>query len=294
MTPFICTCIVTAGWLLADNSTGYPNGRLLIEPSELAQRLNDKDLIILDCRTQEKYRTGHIPQARWVDVSAWSKAFGNGSDTEGWAKRLGELGLRPDAEIVIYDDSKSVAAARVWWILRYWGFTNVRLLNGGWVAWQAANLPSSTQPTSAPAPTTVQLQPKREVLAVKDQVLECLSKPSCQIVDARSEDEFCGKTKLSKRGGAMPGAKHLEWSDLLDEKTHRFKSAEEIRRLFAKAGIDLDKPTVAHCQSGGRSSVMAFALELMGAKNVQNYYAGWAEWGNAEDTPIVTPPSGSK
>ena len=87
----------------------------------------------------------------------------------------------------------------------------------------------------------------------------------------------------------MPGAKHLEWSELLDQRTQRFKPAAELRVLLADAGIDLKRRTIAHCQSGGRSSVMAFGLELMGADDVGNYYAGWAEWGNADDTPIVKP-----
>lgn len=291
MPAILSTCLVAAGVLFLDNPAEYPNPRLLIEPVELASS-NSRQIIVLDCRTQEKYNAGHVPNARWLDVSAWSKAFGNGADIEAWAKRLGELGLRPDAEIVVYDDSKAVAAARIWWILRYWGLTNVRLLNGGWLAWQSANLPVSTEMPSSPPPVTIRLRPQNEVFASKQDVLACLSKQDCQIVDARSEDEFCGKTKLSKRGGAMPGAKHLEWSDLIDGQTHRFKPADEIRRLLTQAGIALNKPTVAHCQSGGRSSVMAFALELMGAKNVRNYYAGWAEWGNAEDTPIVTPQSG--
>jgi thiosulfate/3-mercaptopyruvate sulfurtransferase len=87
----------------------------------------------------------------------------------------------------------------------------------------------------------------------------------------------------------MPGAKHLEWSDLIDRKTQRFKPAGVLRQLFADAGIDLKQPTVTHCQSGGRSSVMAFGMELMGADNVSNYYAGWSEWGNASDTPVAKP-----
>jgi len=109
-----------------------------------------------------------------------------------------------------------------------------------------------------------------------------------QIIDARSEGEFCGTEKSNnKRAGAIPGAKHLEWIDLLDKNSQRFKSAGEINKLLADAGIDLNEKTTAHCQSGGRASVMAFGLELMGAKDVSNYYRSWSEWGNTSDTPIV-------
>ena len=115
-----------------------------------------------------------------------------------------------------------------------------------------------------------------------------LKDSSLQIVDARSEGEFCGTDKLkNKRGGAIPGAKHLEWIDLIDKETQRFKTPDQLRKLFADAEISLDRPTATHCQSGGRASVMAFGMELMGAASVANYYASWGEWGNADDTPIV-------
>jgi thiosulfate/3-mercaptopyruvate sulfurtransferase len=91
----------------------------------------------------------------------------------------------------------------------------------------------------------------------------------------------------NKRPGAIPGAKQLEWVDLIDKKTNRFKTADKLRLLFASARINLDRPTATHCQSGGRASVMAFGLELMGSKDVSNYYPSWAEWSSATDTPVI-------
>jgi thiosulfate/3-mercaptopyruvate sulfurtransferase len=79
----------------------------------------------------------------------------------------------------------------------------------------------------------------------------------------------------------------LEWIDLIDKETQRFKTPDQLRKLFADAEIGLDRPTATHCQGGGRASVMAFGMELMGATSVANYYASWGEWGNADDTPIV-------
>ena len=116
-----------------------------------------------------------------------------------------------------------------------------------------------------------------------------MTKESRQIVDARSVAEYCGEETKAKRGGSLPGARHLEWSDLLDKTTKRFKSAEELGKLFQERSLNLDQPSVTYCQSGGRASVMTFALELMGAKDVRNYYKSWAEWGDADDTPIVKP-----
>jgi thiosulfate/3-mercaptopyruvate sulfurtransferase len=139
-----------------------------------------------------------------------------------------------------------------------------------------------------PSPDKFVAKARPEKLATKEQLLDSLQSGKLQIVDARSEKEFCGIEKLTnKRAGAIPGAKQLEWIDLLDKETQRFKSAAEMRKLFEQAGIALDKPTAAHCQSGGRAAVMAFGLELMGAKDVSNYYPSWSEWGNASDTPVV-------
>ena len=99
----------------------------------------------------------------------------------------------------------------------------------------------------------------------------------------------CTDLKKAERGGSIPGATHLEWSDVLDPKTRRFKTPATLAKLFKDAGVNLGRPQVTYCQSGGRAAVLAFALELMGAREVRNYYRSWSEWGNAADTPVVTP-----
>lgn len=272
--------------LLVVAADPYPRPELLVEPVDLV-KAGDPGFVVLDARDKAKYDAGHVPGAVWVDHAAWAKAFGHGEDPAGWAKRIGGLGIAPGAKVVVYDDNRSRDAARVWWVLRYWGVEDVRLLNGGWAAWAAGSHP--TQATANP-PKAVAFPAKAraERLATKEQLLKSLDGKTLQIVDARSAGEFCGTDPLkNKRAGAIPGAKQLEWSDLLDPKTQRFKPAGELKTLFADAGIDLTRPTAAHCQSGGRSSVMAFGLELMGAPDVSNYYPSWAEWGNADDTPVV-------
>jgi thiosulfate/3-mercaptopyruvate sulfurtransferase len=174
-------------------------------------------------------------------------------------------------------------------MLRYWGIEDVRLLNGGWIGWEKGKHPTETT-EAAPVSVKFVAKARSARLATKDDLLKSLDGGALQIVDARSEGEFCGIDKLNnKRAGAIPGAKQLEWIDLLDRDTHRFKGPGELKKLFDGAGIKLDRPTATHCQSGGRASVMAFGMELMGAKDVSNYYKSWSEWGNAENTPVVTP-----
>ena len=266
----------------------YPQPNLLVEPAELAQPDLAMHFVVLDARDRTKYEQGHIPNARWVDHATWSKAFGDGKDAKGWSQRIAELGVGKNSKIVVYDDNMSKEAARIWWILRYWGVNDVRLLNGGWASWTKDALPVQTESPPSPTLTDFVTQAVSKRLATKQSLLESLKKQNLQIVDARSEGEFCGTDKhTNKRAGAIPGAKHLEWSDLLDKETQRFKPADELRTLFQDAGINLDQPTATHCQGGGRASVMAFGLELMGAKDVSNYYKSWGEWGNAEETPIV-------
>jgi thiosulfate/3-mercaptopyruvate sulfurtransferase len=272
-------------------TAAYPRAELLIEAQELAKPEVLRKYEVLDVRPVVKFKAGHIPGAGLAPPDEWAKEFVSHPDQETWARRIGLEGIRDTATpVVVYgDDVKETA--RIWWILRYWGLKDVRLLNGGWQAWQAAKGPvqKGLYAASADEPPPARLAPQPARLATKDQLLRDLKEKRFTILDTRSEGEFCGDVKKAKRGGAIPGAKHLEWVEVIDKKTQRFKSAPELARLFKDAGIDLARPTVTHCQSGGRASVTAFALELMGARDVRNYYRSWAEWGNADDTPVVRP-----
>jgi thiosulfate/3-mercaptopyruvate sulfurtransferase len=279
---------VSLALLVPAQPTTYPKADLLAEPGQLAKSIGTREYVILDARGVGKYQDGHIPGAVVVDPVAWARAFGNGDDKPGWSKRVGDLGIDVDTKVVVYDDAQAKDAARIWWILRYWGVKDVRLLNGGWKAWATANV-ATEKTSSQPRSVEPKLTALGDRLATKKQLLDGLKGKPPQLVDARSTGEYCGTEETAKRNGAIPGAVHLEWSDTLDPKTGRFKSAVELTKLFKEAGIDPAKPAVTYCQSGGRAAVLAFALELMGGKEVRNYYRSWSEWGNAEDTPIVKP-----
>jgi len=286
--------LVTLTSVLAAEQSRYVHPELLLEPSELARPEVASQFIVLDARKQDAYEQEHIPGARWVDQDAWKTSLGDGTDVAEWSRRIGELGIAADSKVVVYDDVATRDAARIWWTLRYWGVENARLLNGGWKAWKAQDLPTSSEQPAPANKAEFNAVPHRRQLVTKSQVLRSLDSKRLQILDTRSDAEFCGTDlKENKRGGAIPGAMHLDWVNLTDPDTHRFKSARELQQLFDSAGLDLSKPIASHCQSGGRASVMAFALELMGAKDSRNYYRGWSEWGNLEDTPIVIPESKS-
>lgn len=271
----------------AFGATGYVRPELLAEPAELDEA-QTTGLVILDARDREQYEQAHIPGALWVDHDLWSESFDE-QDAAAWSERIGSLGISAGSSVVVYDHRRMRDAARIWWILRYWGVEHARVLNGGWKQWQEEQRPTGSQSPTV-APVAFDATPREERLATAAQVLRTLPGHAWQIVDARSDDEFCGiDPQENRRAGAIPGARNLEWSQLVDEDTHRIKSADELRRMFAEAGIDLQRPSATHCQSGGRSSVMVLAMELMGAGPVRNYYPGWSEWGNRDDTPVVVP-----
>jgi thiosulfate/3-mercaptopyruvate sulfurtransferase len=266
----------------------YPRPDLLIEVSALAQPQVAKKFRVLDTRPAKEFNEERIPLSSSVDVPTWSKKFAGGPDVNDWEKRLGSLGIDVDVPVVVAGDDMR-ETARIWWILRYWGVKDVRILNGGWLAWMAGKHPvEKGQPStkSVVAPTSRKLMPAEKRLATMDQVKDSLQGKLLQLIDARSEGEYCGDMKTAKRAGAIPGAVNLEWKTVLEPTMQKLKSAAELAQLFQKAGIDLAKPLAAYCQTGGRASVIVFAMELMGANGPRNYYRSWAEWGNADDTPV--------
>jgi thiosulfate/3-mercaptopyruvate sulfurtransferase len=283
---FLPILFASQNWLCADEKA-YPRPDLLVEANQLAKPEFAAGFVILDARSRSKYEEAHLPNARWVDHAAWARTFGHAEDAHGWSERISALGVGPKTKAIVYSDMLNRDAARIWWILRYWGVEDARLLNGGWKAWSEGGYRTETT-EPAVSPVEFVAKPHSERLATKEQLLRSLGGQALQIVDTRSEREFCGVERMNNgRAGCIPGAKQLEWVDLLDKKTQRFKSPAELRQIFASAGVALDRPTAAHCQSGGRASVMVFGMELMGAKDVSNYYPSWAEWSSALETPVV-------
>ncbi|CAN5319607.1 hypothetical protein BH10PLA2_BH10PLA2_30380 [soil metagenome] len=271
--------------MVAADGADYARPDMLTEASALAKGPTE---LVVDVRSKKSYLAGHIPGAVWVDAAAWGKAFKPDPDIAAWGKRLGDAGIDLNTHIVLCGGDDVREAARIWWILRYCGVKDVRLLNGGWSAWLGAGGKVEQKETRR-EPRAVELSIQPDRLATKDNLLKLLKVTSPQIVDARSSGEFCGDATTARRNGSIPGATHLEWTECLDPHTKRFKTPAELQKLLREHNIDVSKPAVTYCQSGGRASVMAFTLELMGGRQVQNYYQSWSEWGNDPDTPIVKP-----
>jgi thiosulfate/3-mercaptopyruvate sulfurtransferase len=264
---------------------------LLVEPAELAQPEFAKGFRILDARIWRHYAQRHLCDAVWVDFEAWDEAFRDGKDVSFWEQQIGALGINVNTHVIIYDNGSNVNAATIRWILRYWGVEDVRLLHTGWPGWLFAQQRSSRALSQVEA-RSIKLQPQYHRRAVKQQVLEIVQSRSEQLIDVRSYGEFRGIESTARRKGAIPSARHLDGSDGLDPYQHmwRFKSVEGLSQMFHEAGIDPTLPTTIYGRSGGTAPLLAFTLELVGAKNVRIYSRGWEEWGNAKDTPVALPP----
>ncbi len=281
----LCILCASALWA-AEPLTGEQ--RLLVSPATLHAALEQAAApVVIDARTKDAFDAGHIPGARWIDANAWREMTFTPTgltDHSFWSKQLGAVGLTTQSSIVVVGDSLP-EAARAWWLLGYLGMPKVGLLDGGHAAWSEAGYETSTD--TQPVITS---QPEIEFQSQRLAGLETIQKAIQQkaqyaILDNRSQAEFSGTRGVGTRTGHIPGATHFEWNRFVD-KSGRFLPVNEIKSLLKDAGVDLSQPIVAHCQTGGRSSVAVLALELAGATQVTNYYRGWSEYSGVLTAPV--------
>ena len=260
----------------------------LLTFDEVQQRITKHDPLvrILDTRTRAEFDKGHMPGAVWVDVKAATTLAAklNGlNDTAAWSAWIAPLGISEKTEVVIYGSGQQLEPARVWWLLQYLGVNKPGLIDGNFALWESQNRPVSHEKTSIESiPFQVKIQ--RDRLANREDVLAALEAKSAQVIDARSTAEYTGIDAKSKRSGHIPNACHLEWTQFVG-KDGRFLGLTELNLKIAKAGLKPGDAVITHCQGGGRASVDAFIFERLGHP-ARNYYLGWSDWGNVEDTPI--------
>src|SRR5262249_28957982 len=212
----------------------YANPQLLWSVDELKNRLSDPQLVIMDMRPPEAYANGHIPGARSFDIFGISLIDTRPQPLEAFLWIIEHLiqakGVNQDSTVVAYDDIAGMRSARLFWFLEFFGHDDVHLLNGGFKAWQAAELPVSHEAV-VPQAGNFKMKPRPERLATADEILSKLGKPSTLVVDTRSDAEYYGALIRAKRGGAIPGAVHLEWTNNLDANGF-FKTADELKSMY--------------------------------------------------------------
>jgi thiosulfate/3-mercaptopyruvate sulfurtransferase len=266
----------------------YARPEQLVETNWLNAHVTNKMVRIVDLRPNG-YAAGHIPNAVHLDNAAIRNAKSPPSFLPTVAEfeaLMNKLGITNQTRVVAYDERGGIYAARLWWILNYFGHTNVSLLNGGWTKWAKENRPTSTEPPQF-TPGEFTAKPDPRWLATAADVSAAIDKPGVKIVDARTAAEIEGKDLRGiKRGGAIPSSIPVYWEDALDPQTKTFKPADELRRLYVDRGITSDTEVIAYCQVGMRASHNLFVLHLLGYTKLRNYYGAWEEWGNRDDLPI--------
>jgi thiosulfate/3-mercaptopyruvate sulfurtransferase len=271
---------------------GYANPQLLTTPGALADALrSDARPLLIDLRPPEHFATGHIPGAVHLDLWGVSLIDTNPAPLEAFMWMIDHLfnlkGVEASTPVVLYDEQSGMRAARAFWFLEYFGHAHVQVLDGGFGAWLQAGLPV-TREASSPVQSTWAGTPQPRTIATWRDVQERLGRPDVVMLDARSADEHNGTMVRAKRGGAIPGAVHVEWSRNLGP-DGAFKPAAELRAIYEDAGVTPDKEVVTYCQGGYRAAHAYLALRLLGYPRVRNYTGSWKEWGDREDLPIECP-----
>ncbi len=271
---------------------GYVNQDLLWSPKTLKDTLGQPGLAIIDTRPAEMFAKGHIPGARHFDLY-----FVNTYDTDPaplasftrmWADLLGWRGIRATDTTVFYGAFTDMCAARGFWFTEYLGHADVHVLDGGIAAWSAAGLATATE-ADPPKPSKFACTPIEDTVATYCSVLDAIDDPDCVIVDNRSREEFVGTDRRARSGGAIPGAKHLDWEDLYDHDSGCMKPADQLRAAFEALDVTPEKEITLYCNTGYRSAHAYLALRLLNYPRIRNYVGSWQEWGNRHDLPIWNP-----
>lgn len=281
---------------------GYAHPDLLVDCAWVAAHLDDPGVRMLESNEDVLlYRTGHIPGALELD---WIEDLNDAVmrdyvDAPTLQRVLRARGINDDTTIVLYGDKNNWWACYAFWVLRLFGLTRLRILDGGRARWIQEGRPLVTE-VPTPTPGQISVGPRDEIglRAFKHDVLAHVAAGG-RLVDVRSPEEFRGErmhmpdypNEGALRGGHIPGAANVPWGKAVDPETHVFRSAAELRRLYVdEQGIDPDQPVVVYCRIGERSSHSWFALTaLLGWTRVVNYDGSWTEWGNAVRTPIERP-----
>lgn len=279
-----------------------PEMDLLVTVAWLAEHLGDPDLVILDASVlvevdeeggfqivngRANYDAGHIPSAGFADLMGDLSGLDNPADfilppIEQFTAAMGALGVGNDSRVVLYAVNEPDFAARLWWMLRWAGFDQVALLDGGFKAWKAGGHEISTEPANRPADEfTAAIRP--EVIADRDQVFAATESDNVNIVDALPDAHYRGDFSMYGKPGHIPGATNMPSSDLLDEEGN-YRSFDELDMMHDG---DRDVRAITYCGGGVAASSVAFTMHRLGFTDVAVYMGSLQEWASDPENPMT-------
>ena len=230
------------------STTGYAHPEMLVDTEWLASQLNDGNVVIVDCDLPDAYNRAHIPGAVNLGENHYIKGDDgvNVMPPEQAADFLGNLGIGDDTLVVAYSGRFSIYAARLWWVLSFYGHTNVKVLNGGWRKWMEEGRAMTDRPSAA-EPRRFSPKVDASLIVKGGELKTAIGKEGTVIWDTRAAEEFSGEnSRGNKYSGHIPGASHLEWSDVMDSESWEFRPAEEIRSMLAEKGVTPEKQVYTH------------------------------------------------
>ena len=287
------------------------NNRYLVDTAWLQEHLDDPELRILDCTVylpnyfeesaQEKveivpglqdYIRAHIPGSVFVDLVGDLTDKSNKRfmfpmpSANQFASVMSRLGVGEGTRVVLYDRMVNIWAARVWWMLRAFDFSNAAVLDGGWAKWTAEGRPSSAAPAAYP-PANFVGRFQRERIATKEEVREAIDHESTCLVNALDPEEFLGRGPVRYgRPGHIPTSVNVSFLGILNSETNAYLPLEDIRAQFASAGVLGKDRIITYCGGGIAACSDAFLLTLLGAKNVAVYDGSMTEWAADPELPL--------
>lgn len=281
----------------------FETNNLIVTSDWLANHLNEEQIRIVDIRGhvlpaseppphyfshQMDYLESHIPNAVFVDwtqdiVDPDSPSYDVIAEEE-FSALMEQLGIANDHFVVAYDDAGGMFAARLWWVLKYYGHEKVAILDGGWQEWLAENRPTTADVPFFPQ-TEFQVSIQAHVHKSSEEVLQALSSKT-KLLDVRSAVEFNGESSRANRKGHIPSSLNLPRSKMLIDDKHML-SIDDLKSMFQKIGLSKDDEVIVYCNSGVSASFGMIALRLAGYGRVSVYDGSWKDWGNDETKPIV-------
>ncbi|WP_407334769.1 sulfurtransferase [Dietzia kunjamensis] len=281
---------------------------LTVSPEWLHAHLGDADLVVVDATTHlttdtdgtprpvsglATYQPEHIPGALFADLlgdfaDPGSALPATAPDHERFAAAAGALGIGDGATVVVYDQHEGFWATRLWWHLRFEGFDDVTVLDGGLPAWKAAGY-EVTDEIAVPTPRTFTGVRRPELIRSTDDVAAALDDEGTVLVNVLDEATYRGDVDSYGRPGHIPGSINLPVAGLRDPDSGALRPIEELRREFEAAGLlDEDRKVVTYCGGGIAATGVAHALALAGREDVAVYDGSMTAWAGDPDLPLVT------